>query len=56
MVDVPELVGCMSQGRTIDEALANIKDAVKGWMEVEQRRGRVQIAENREVFLGEITV
>ena len=34
VVDVPELVGCMSQGKTIDEALNNIKDAIKGWMEV----------------------
>ena len=24
VVDVPELVGCMSQGKTIDEALVNV--------------------------------
>ena len=30
VVDVPELVGCMSQGKTIDEALSNIKDAING--------------------------
>ncbi|MEW5693341.1 MAG: type II toxin-antitoxin system HicB family antitoxin [Candidatus Hydrogenedentota bacterium] len=30
VVDVPELVGCMSQGKTIDEALENIRDAIKG--------------------------
>jgi len=37
VVDVPELVGCMSQEKTIDEALNNIKDAIKGWMEVEKK-------------------
>lgn len=26
VVDVPELTGCMSQGKTLDEALNNIKD------------------------------
>jgi predicted RNase H-like HicB family nuclease len=56
VVDVPELVGCMSQGKTIDEALANIKDAIKGWLEVERRHGRLEDIEEREVFLGEVTV
>lgn len=36
VVDVPELVGCMSQGKTIDEALNNIKDAIRGWLAVEK--------------------
>jgi len=30
VIDVPELVGCMSQGKTIDDALVNIRDAIKG--------------------------
>jgi predicted RNase H-like HicB family nuclease len=42
VVDVPELVGCMSQGKTIDKALANIRDAIKGWLEVERRHGRLE--------------
>jgi len=37
VIDVPELLGCMSQGKTIDEALNNIKDAIKGWLEVEKK-------------------
>jgi len=53
---VPELTGCMSQGKTIDEALNNIKDAIKGWLEVEKKHGRSDIYEEREVFLGEVTV
>ena len=40
VVDVPELQGCMSQGKTLDEALANIKDAIKGWLELEKKLGR----------------
>lgn len=36
IVDVPELPGCMSQGKTIDDALNNIKDAIQGWLEVEK--------------------
>ncbi len=40
VVDVPELVGCMSQGKTIDEALTNVKDAIKGWLYVEEKHGR----------------
>jgi predicted RNase H-like HicB family nuclease len=56
VVDVPELVGCMSQGKTIDEALSNIKDAIKGWLHTEEKHGRLDIIEEKEVFLGEVTV
>jgi predicted RNase H-like HicB family nuclease len=56
VVDVPSLVGCMSQGRTLDEALANVKDAIKGWMVAEGRKGALDLAEDKEMFLGEVTV
>ena len=56
VVDVPELVGCMSQGKTIDEALENIKDAIRGWIEVEKKHGRWTPSQVKEVFLGEVTV
>ena len=56
VVDVPELVGCMSQGKTIDEALKNIKDAIKGWLLVEDQHGRLDVPEEKEVFLGEVVV
>ena len=52
IVDVPELVGCMSQGKTIDEALTNIKDAIKGWIEVEKKHGRLDIVEEKELAPG----
>ncbi len=56
IVDVPELVGCMSQGKTMEEALSNIKDAIKGWLQVEEKHGRVEPLQERDVFLGEVTV
>jgi predicted RNase H-like HicB family nuclease len=33
-VGCPDLPGCWSQGQTEDEALANIKDAIKDYIEV----------------------
>ncbi len=58
VVDVPELVGCMSQGKTIDEALANIKDAINGWLYVENKHGRLDYDRQNigDVFIGEVTV
>ena len=34
VAEVPALPGCLSQGKTHQEALANIKEAIKGWLEV----------------------
>ena len=56
VADVPELNGCMSQGKTIDEALENIKDAIKGWLEVEKEQNRYYEESQRPVFLGEVFV
>ena len=28
VADVPELPGCMSQGKTVEEALKNVKEAI----------------------------
>jgi predicted RNase H-like HicB family nuclease len=56
VVDVPELNGCMSQGKTIDDALINIKDAIKGWLAVEKKHRRPSSPKFREMLLGEVTV
>jgi predicted RNase H-like HicB family nuclease len=34
VADVPALPGCLSQGKTQEEALANVKEAIEGWIEV----------------------
>jgi predicted RNase H-like HicB family nuclease len=33
VAEVPSLPGCVSQGKTKAEALQNIKDAIKGYLE-----------------------
>jgi predicted RNase H-like HicB family nuclease len=38
-VRVPDLPGCMSQGETVDEALANIDEARRLWLEVAHESG-----------------
>jgi predicted RNase H-like HicB family nuclease len=32
--EVPALPGCFSQGKTREEALTNIKEAIEGWFKV----------------------
>ncbi len=34
VAEVPALPGCLSQGKTREEAIANIKEAIEGWLEV----------------------
>jgi predicted RNase H-like HicB family nuclease len=37
IAEVPELPGCVSQGKTLDEAIENIKDATKGYLHVQAK-------------------
>ena len=46
-VSVPSLPGCWSQGATIDEALANIADAIREYLAVVAEQ--VSAADVREV-------
>ena len=32
--EVPALPGCITEGDTMEEVLANLKDAIEGWLEV----------------------
>lgn len=34
VAEVEELPGCISQGKTAEEAVASIRDAMKGWLSV----------------------
>jgi predicted RNase H-like HicB family nuclease len=33
--EVPALPGCASQGETLDELLANLREAIAGWLEAD---------------------
>ena len=39
VVQCPSLPGCVSQGRTRDEARANIRDAIAGYLESLEQHG-----------------
>ncbi len=38
-VEVPSLPGCISQGDTVEEALANIQEAIELWIEDAEAHG-----------------
>jgi len=56
VVEVPELPGCLSQGKTRDEAMANIKDAIHGVLFVMEKNGEAYLPTTRPVLVGEIVV
>lgn len=47
--EIPVLPGCVSEGDTFEETLANIQEAAEGWLAVAAEQplaeGQVQIAE-----------
>jgi predicted RNase H-like HicB family nuclease len=43
VADVPELPGCMSQGKSIEKALENVKEAISLYLETTPRKRRVTI-------------
>ena len=40
VADVPELPGCMSQGKTIEQALKNVREAISLYLEASPRKKR----------------
>ncbi|HLA95656.1 MAG TPA: type II toxin-antitoxin system HicB family antitoxin [Pyrinomonadaceae bacterium] len=49
IVECPSIPGCFSQGDTKDEAIENIKDAIKVSLEVRAERGMPLTVETRQV-------
>ena len=49
VVECPAIPGCVSQGETKDEALENVKDAIKLCLEVRAERGLPLTIESRQV-------
>ena len=40
VAEVPALPGCVSQGKTLQEARTNIREAIAGWVAVMNRKAR----------------
>jgi predicted RNase H-like HicB family nuclease len=56
VADVPELPGCMSQGKTLDEAVANVRDAIRGYLRVLDKHGKPYVPKEGGTFFGEVAV
>ncbi len=41
VAEVPALPGCYSQGKTHEEAVTNIKEAIAGWLEVMESKQNI---------------
>jgi predicted RNase H-like HicB family nuclease len=53
-VQCPALPGCASQGETLDEALANIREAILGILAVRQKHGMPSAVDTPEAVAEEI--
>ncbi len=40
VAEVPSLPGCISQGKTKPEAIANVREAIDGWIETAHAHGQ----------------
>ncbi|KJU85500.1 Uncharacterized protein family UPF0150 domain protein [Candidatus Magnetobacterium bavaricum] len=48
VVEVPALPGCVSQGRTEQEAIENIKEAIIAWMWAENQKALAILSEHKD--------
>jgi antitoxin HicB len=53
-VHCPSLPGCSSQGNSIEEALENIQEAMRGWLKSGQKHGEPIPEETPEIVAEEI--
>ena len=44
VAEVPALPGCVSQGKTLQEARTNIREAITGWVAVMNQRAKLHHA------------
>jgi predicted RNase H-like HicB family nuclease len=49
VANCPEIPGCVSQGRTTEEALANIREAIELCLEVRREQGMPLTVERYEI-------
>jgi predicted RNase H-like HicB family nuclease len=50
VIECPSLPGCISQGKTEEEAKANIKEAIELWIEDAEEHGE-PISEDKPIYL-----
>jgi len=48
VVECPSLPGCVSQGKTEEEALTNIREAIELWLEVEAEKVAEAVGNSRK--------
>jgi predicted RNase H-like HicB family nuclease len=41
VAEVPALPGCLSQGKTFEEAVSNIGEAIQGWLETMESKDSI---------------
>lgn len=51
VAEVPALPGCLSQGKTKEEAVKNIQEAIEGWLEVMESKQKYSKEELIEVVV-----
>ncbi len=51
VAEVPALPGCLSQGKTREEALTNVKEAVAGWLETMEAKTETDLNQTVEVMV-----
>jgi predicted RNase H-like HicB family nuclease len=56
VAEVPRLPGCVSQGKTMDEAISNIKDAIQGYLYVQKKHQIDELKEETISFIGEVII
>jgi len=56
VADVPELPGCMSQGKTLDEAKENIREAILGVLQVMEENNLPYHPSDHPVLISEVAV
>jgi len=40
--EVPALPGCITEGDTMEEVMANLRDAIEGWLDVTNSRDAIE--------------
>ena len=56
IVSVPALQGCVTQGETFEEAVAMIKDAIGGYLEVLKEEGQEIPQEQFDVVITQVSI